>query len=303
MPVRGLLVGLLLLLIAAPEARAGGAEHRFPVQDAAKAYPETWTVRLRFAARNEGNGLLEGAHFWAYLPVRQTATQRLLEVVSSHPGELTHDELGNSVLRVDVGRVPPHGSAMVTVTATLGIADPPARVKRSPGKGGPDLEPAPFIEVSDPAIAKQAALLRRDEAPDTARAIYTWVSRTVKDAGFTARDRGALWALETQRGDCSEMAYLFVALARAAGLPARYLSGWVVESSALLTPEAFHNWAEWHDGKTWRVADPQKQVFDDRPQRFIATNISGAPDDGPMAGSHRFRSGTEGLDVRMLGRR
>ncbi len=295
----------VLFSLSGSSAPAHAGEHRFEVQKPSASYPAQRQIRARFTARNTGATLLEGASFWTYVPARQTSTQRLLEVVSSHPGALTFDDLGNAVLEVELGRVAPHGAAVVTVTAVLGVSETPNAVKRKRARKAPDVEltPAPFVEADDPAIVELAGTLQRETPIETARAIHTWITRQVKDTGYAARDRGARWALDHKQGDCSEMAYLFVALARAAGLPARYLGGWVVEASALLAPDGFHNWAEFHDGTAWRVADAQKRIFDERPGRFVATNVSGTHTTNPLAGYHRFRSGLPALDVKMMGNR
>lgn len=67
------------------------------------------------------------------------------------------------------------------------------------------------------------------------------------------RWRGALEMLSSRRGDCGQLVSLFVALCRAAEIPARPLVG------TLLTPwiDSAHVWAElWVDGIGWIPADP-----------------------------------------------
>ncbi len=259
------------------------------------------TLRYRFELRNTTDRVLDAARFWTFAPVERTGTSRALDVQVSHPVTVIDDARGNQVLEIDAGRLPPHGLVVVTVTATLGVSEDATRQRLR--RGADLLAAGPLAEVEDADIAALAQELRRPAARQTAEAIYQWIVRSVDDSGFAAREQSATRVLASRRGDCSDMAWLFVALARAAGVPARYLGGWVVEGNALLTPEGFHNWAEFHDGDGWRVADPQGRVFDDRPGRYVGFNLGGATTDTPLAGYHRFRSGTEGLEVRMLGRR
>ena len=47
--------------------------------------------------------------------------------------------------------------------------------------------------------------------------------------------------IERKRGDCSELAYLFTNLARAAGIPAREVGGWAYDGIGKFMP---HAWAE-----------------------------------------------------------
>src|SRR5690625_8053461 len=70
--------------------------------------------------------------------------------------------------------------------------------------------------------------------------------------------------------------YAFVALARAQGIPARGIAGFVVNSSAaVLSASYYHNWAEFHDGERWVLVDPYKGVFDEQYENYIAFRLVG----------------------------
>ena len=58
------------------------------------------------------------------------------------------------------------------------------------------------------------------------RPIFQWVSQNVKDDGYSAKDRGALYALTNRKGDCTEFMYLFVALCRLSADSSARL-GWI----------------------------------------------------------------------------
>jgi transglutaminase-like putative cysteine protease len=188
---------------------------------------------------------------------------------------------------------------MVTISAEVAQASEPL-VRRLPRGDG--LSPEPLIEVDDPRIASEAGRLRRQDAMGTARAVHDFVVAHVAYRGYAARERGAALALEEGSGDCSEMARLFVALARAAGVPARFVGGFMIDGSPLLTPTGYHDWAEFHDGRSWRIADPQQQVFDARYERYVTTRIAGPEVYETMTGAVRYRSRIGDLEVRMLGR-
>ena len=61
----------------------------------------------------------------------------------------------------------------------------------------------------------------------------------------------------------------------------------------------YHNWAEFHSGEAWRLADPQRGVFDAGAGRYIAMRIFGEQEASPMGNSHRFLAFDDRLDVRM----
>lgn len=64
--------------------------------------------------------------------------------------------------------------------------------------------------------------------------------------------------LERGTGSCSEYTFVFIAMCRAAGLPARYVGGSLLRGDAASTDEAYHRWPEVYlPGYGWVPADPQ----------------------------------------------
>jgi transglutaminase-like putative cysteine protease len=90
-----------------------------------------------------------------------------------------------------------------------------------------------------------------------------------KHMHYMAQDEemGALWALENKIGDCSEYSYLFVALCRAVGIPARVQAGFAFHSSSETTEDG-HMWAEYYlEDYGWIPVDSTWRLFaalDDR---------------------------------------
>lgn len=75
-------------------------------------------------------------------------------------------------------------------------------------------------------------------------------------------ERGALWALEEEVGDCSEYSYLFVALCRAAGIPARVQAGFAFLSVGEALEDG-HMWAEYYlEEYGWIPVDATWRLFD-----------------------------------------
>jgi len=71
-----------------------------------------------------------------------------------------------------------------------------------------------------------------------------------------------LWALEKRLGDCSEYSYLFVALCRAAGIPARIQAGFAFHSENEVLEDG-HMWAEYYlENYGWVPVDVTWRLFD-----------------------------------------
>ena len=70
----------------------------------------------------------------------------------------------------------------------------------------------------------------------------------------------ALWFLEsTDTGYCVHFATGAVVLLRAAGIPARYVTGYLAQTKAegwaTVTADRAHAWAEFYDGERWQILD------------------------------------------------
>ena len=118
------------------------------------------------------------------------------------------------------------------------------------------LEPEPLIQSDDPRIRDQARSMTaaraqwRQDPKDVSRQLTTSVFRMLEKS-ITFSIPNAVQVLETRRGDCNEHTVLYVALARALGLPARTAVGLVYVNGAFF----YHAWPEvWLDG--WVAVDP-----------------------------------------------
>jgi hypothetical protein len=92
--------------------------------------------------------------------------------------------------------------------------------------------------------------------------LETWVYKNIRKSYQDNADT-ALEILDHKAGDCTEHSLLFVALARAAGIPAREVGGlaYVKGKKPMF---GWHAWAEIHDGRQWVSVDPTwNQVFVD----------------------------------------
>jgi len=115
----------------------------------------------------------------------------------------------------------------------------------------PWLEPTALAQADHPEIVAQARALTQGatDAWEAARRLRAWVAAEV-DSSLGFAFASALDTLRRKQGDCSEMALLLTALARAAGIPARPVYGLVVSDGALIS----HMWAEVWVGE-WRPLD------------------------------------------------
>jgi hypothetical protein len=115
------------------------------------------------------------------------------------------------------------------------------------------LLPAEGIESTAQTIKTRAKELTdgiqndRQKVQTLAGWTAAWLEDSTEDSG------SALAGLTNQRGNCQTHAKLYTALARAAGIPTRFVSGLVSQNG---TGFLYHSWAEsWLDGR-WMAVDP-----------------------------------------------
>jgi transglutaminase-like putative cysteine protease len=167
-----------------------------------------------------------------------------------------------------------HHTLVVTGTSIVELSDAPA-----PGRevGWDALESAETIEAhcefvgpssrvaADDAITETAAELRRSRTPaEAVAATCEWINSTFEyQTGSTTVSTMASEVLHARRGVCQDFAHLGIALLRAMGIPARYVSGYLhpdpdAERGRRYEGES-HAWLEAWIGE-WRSLDPTTGV-------------------------------------------
>lgn len=260
-------------------------------------YPVDRRIAWSFTLENQTGNTVDNAEFRTYAPVGQTPTQLCKRIISSHDYELIRDSLGNQILCFSLALIPPYGSRIISIAAELGLSTTPHPIQAEPMERF--LQPEPYIESDHALIQKTAAALKNSVKSETIQTIFRWVADNLTYDGYTSRDRGALFALKNRRGDCTESMYLFAALCRANGIPARCLGGYVCPGNTVLKPAFYHNWAQVHDGDVWQTADPQRKVLFGQGTAHIAMRIIDNTETKPEKNFNRFYFKGKGLAVRM----
>ncbi|MCR4428335.1 MAG: S-layer homology domain-containing protein [Caldiserica bacterium] len=118
--------------------------------------------------------------------------------------------------------------------------------------------PESFEESDSPEVQKKARELDQGEGFfETSLAIYNFVGKHLTYSGYNPQSSGALEALLSGEGDCTEFADLFVALERASGIPSRFVEGFVYSDWSGKREDITHDWAEVRlPGGIWLQVDP-----------------------------------------------
>ncbi len=218
------------------------------------------------------------------LPIRTTNSRFVL--ANSEP-------FGQPVMKIDLKRPAVVQEWRVSLTYEVDVANlvfDVARVRQVEfGRlTNPDasvaiyLRPETLVESDHPELRAALGQLFPDgidpKAPayDVAWAIYKWVLehstyQSNAERGRVSKLWGALDLLRTRRGECCEYTALFVALCRAAGIPARSQVGFWTKKE--LSP---HVWSEFYlPGVGWVPVDPSSG---DDPRNDLTEWFGNLPD-------------------------
>jgi transglutaminase-like putative cysteine protease len=189
------------------------------------------------------------------LTPRPEPHQRVLSWRIDAPGRLQRftDAYGNITHTMVL--TGPHDAIRVVVTGSVDIG--------SPARPDAERELSPLVfTVATPLTAADERVIefagrhlkKKEQAGDFLVLAESICAAVAYETGITEVTSTAAHALEMRRGVCQDHAHLFIACCRAAGVPARYVSGYVDPGHS--DQAASHAWAEvWIDGEGWVSID------------------------------------------------
>lgn len=206
-----------------------------------------------------------------WIPIAQSDRFQTVEIVNRkfpmEPEVLTDSIHGNNAFYIEVNEKESNKTIKINYAVK--------RVEKKPYKpaSGEDrslyLQSNTLIPVNDrfKKIALEAIGDKtKDDTLMMARALYDYVidsMKYIKDGKYGTGD--AVYACDAQSGNCSEFHSYFIALARSAGIPARFGIGAAIPSNRDEGGvNGYHCWAEFYtDGKWWPVDISEANKYSD----------------------------------------
>jgi transglutaminase-like putative cysteine protease len=197
------------------------------------------------------------------LTPRAEPRQRVLSWRIDAPGRLQRfvDAYGNITHTMVLSS--PHDAIRVMVSGSVEI-DAPAAATEGAGPAG--LSPLVFAVATPLTAAHEAVrafaarhLNETPRASDLLALAEAICGAVAYESGHTEVTSTAARALELGRGVCQDHAHLFIACCRAAGVPARYVSGYVDPGHD--EPATSHAWIDaWIEHEGWVSIDVTHRV-------------------------------------------
>jgi len=116
------------------------------------------------------------------------------------------------------------------------------------------LQPTNNCQSNDPTIKALASSITQGTSSNYQKAtnLFNWVRDNIGYSFYYNTKSGALGTLQAKTANCCDTTHLLVALSRAAGIPARYVSGVCKFNSGTLYG---HVWAQLYVNDNWYTAD------------------------------------------------
>jgi transglutaminase-like putative cysteine protease len=173
------------------------------------------------------------------------------------PARAHRDHYGNEVLRFDV--LEAHDRLVVTASAdvyTPSVYEEPPRALTL-SEEYDFLMPTGYVPLDGP-LAALAEGLPDGATAARARALMDVLrERIVYERGATTVRTTADEVLQLGRGVCQDFAHVFLGAARHAGIPARYVSGYLYDAELDGGEAASHAWVDvWTEEQGWISLDP-----------------------------------------------
>jgi len=254
-------------------------------------------VEYLWALNNYGPGDVTDLALNLALPVELPNQHLLTDLAfSTPPSRAVPDRWGQPCALFDLGRVA--AGTKMTVTYSVGaevsairylilpentgtLADIPAEIRQKYTVDGSR------YRINTPYMQETVKKIMGDETNPywIARKIYDHIIDRLKYEMVGGWDVPEV-VLKRGSGSCSEYTYTFVALCRAAGVPARYQGSIVVRGDDASVDEAFHRWAQIYlpnygwvpvDANRGDAESPADQArgFGELSNRFLITTQGG----------------------------
>jgi transglutaminase-like putative cysteine protease len=241
------------------EQKGDGTWHRIPLKEASVGHLGVITGKdeFEFFYRAKLPQITSAARMW--LPLASSDSFQTVEVKSVNaPGKqspLIEREHGNRVLFLELG--PEDSGKNVEIRYQVRRLEKSAYAAETPDRKK-YLKPERLVPVNEDfrRIAKDVVRGKKGDLV-RARALYDHVVDRMRYAkygeGWGKGD--AVYACDARTGNCTDFHSYFIALARAAGIPARFAIGAAIPSERNEGGiDGYHCWAEFFaDGKWWPV--------------------------------------------------
>lgn len=208
---------------------------------------------FRYQVKNPSDLILKNSAVFIALPLKLSARHKLSRLEVNTDYKIISDLNGNQTIKISFAEFEPFATKLVIIKTSLTVQN------TSPVTPPLLLPESKLVPYQHEKIQLVASKFKGLPVKEQIIRSYQWVVEHMQYAGYFPDDRGALYALQTGRGDCTEYMFLLAALLRANKIPSRLVAGYVYPQSQLVDAADYHNWVEVFIDGNWLIVDAQKE--------------------------------------------
>lgn len=261
------------------------------------SYPVTKHIKYRFSLHNKSNERLNNQLFRVYAPVKETASQKVIEIKASQKYTLITDKYKNQILVFHFAELAPYSSKQISIQVQLNMAKIPNYQTLSISEDY--LQSTPYVELDAPQVQQLSAIIKQKSDAQSALKAYQWSVNNIRYNGYRAEQMSASETLKRRVGDCTEFMHVVTAINRSNQIATREVAGYIVSQSRILKSNEYHNWAESYLDGRWLLSDPQNKKHQRDHQDYIAFRHYGNDPLNPLQDVHRYKVSDPRLRVVM----
>jgi len=206
-----------------------------------------------FTLKNESALVVTNVELLVFAPVPTTSVHICSSISSSHKFVRVNDETGNQMLKFSFPFLPPYAIKNIKVKVNILTNSHPKFEKNYD-------EIIQFSKVSPMTDFQNNEFKFNSDFKSLSKSkkvefIVDWLRKNMKHSPYSDSPKGANFAWENKKGDCTEFMYLAMAICRSQGIYTKAVSGFICKKNMIILPSNYHDWFIWFDDEKWQIAD------------------------------------------------
>ncbi len=250
------------------------------------SYSAAENLSYSVTIQNQTSRSLKNANVSLYMPVSISQYHKTLEIETKEPHEIFKDSLDNQVLYLDLKNLPAKSSKITVVSALIGV------VENTKENNEYDLQQYliddPVLRVNSKEVSDVVNDLKKSDKSNIAENILLWIksNRKHKNTGAQKNQEETHAELQDAKMEVSvpvilknnitgpvSNAYVFLAVSRASGIPARMLVGINKGTHKKYSYDDIIVWVEYFEQGMWYGVNIEELTLFETQSNYIAFRV------------------------------
>ncbi|MCF6260339.1 MAG: transglutaminase-like domain-containing protein [Gammaproteobacteria bacterium] len=257
--------------------------------------------------QNQTSRSLKSANVSLYMPVSISEYHEALEIKTKNSHKIFKDKLGNQILYLDLSDLQAKSSRIAIVSILIGVME--NTKKNDEYNLQQYLIDDPVLRINSKEVSGIVNNLRKSNKSKTAEDILSWIKSyknievqknqeeiyaELQDANM---EMSVPMILKNNITDPVSNAYIFLAVSRASGIPARMLVGIDKSAHKKYSYDDIIIWVEYFEQGVWHGVNIEKSKLFEHQSNYIAFRIFNELPQQQADYAYKYLYESSGVDV------